>query len=64
MYQVERKESKTVTVIHNKLVRDNIPDIIRQNGSECETKTVTGAEYKEALRQKLQGSSNFMVVTR
>lgn len=47
-----------VAVIHNKLVRDNIPDIIRQNGAECETKTVTGAEYKEALRQKLQEEVN------
>ena len=41
------------TITYNKLVRDNIPDIIRENGDTCKTKTVTGEELRTALREKL-----------
>ncbi|WP_293150126.1 MULTISPECIES: nucleoside triphosphate pyrophosphohydrolase [unclassified Microcoleus] len=36
-----------------KLVRDRIPDIIRESGNECETAVLSDAEYCQALRQKL-----------
>jgi len=38
---------------YNKLVRDRIPEIIRQSGIECETAVLSNAEYCQALRQKL-----------
>ena len=38
---------------YHKLVRDRIPDIIRQSGIECEIAVLSDAEYRQALRQKL-----------
>ena len=38
---------------YHKLVRDRIPDIIRQSGSECECVVLSDREYRQALRQKL-----------
>lgn len=40
-------------IIHKKLVRDRIPEIIRERGAACEFRTLTDAEYREALRVKL-----------
>lgn len=39
--------------IYNKLVRDNIPEIIRKNGGEPYTRILTDKEYKEELEKKL-----------
>ena len=36
-----------------KLVRDRIPQIIRDNGESCETAIMTEQEYTDALRAKL-----------
>ena len=38
---------------YHKLVRDRIPEIIRQSGIECETAVLLDAEYCQALRLKL-----------
>ena len=38
---------------YHKLVRDRIPEIIRQSGSECEFVILSDREYRQALRQKL-----------
>lgn len=38
---------------YNKLVRDKIPDIIRNCGHQCEIFVLNDNEYIEALRQKL-----------
>jgi len=38
---------------YHKLVRDRIPEIIRQSGVECETSTLCESEYRQALREKL-----------
>ncbi len=37
----------------NKLVRDNIPEIIQQSGKKCEIKILSEAEYFQALLTKL-----------
>lgn len=37
----------------NKLVRDNIPEIIQKNGNKCSTKILNDDEYILALNQKL-----------
>lgn len=37
----------------NKLVRDNIPQLIENSGDVCETKFLSEDEYFEALKQKL-----------
>lgn len=39
--------------IYNKLVRDNIPDIITANGETPVTRILDDAEYKKALEEKL-----------
>lgn len=39
--------------IHNKLVRDKIPEIIKANGEEPITRILTEEEYKKALEEKL-----------
>ncbi|MGB5636378.1 MAG: nucleoside triphosphate pyrophosphohydrolase [Waterburya sp.] len=38
---------------HNKLIRDHIPEIIRQTGRECEVKMMSQSEYHQALLDKL-----------
>ena len=40
--------------IYNKLVRDNIPDIIRAGNKKCKTEIVVGEELMELLNRKLQ----------
>jgi len=45
----ERKMKKT----YNKLVRDKIPEIIKDSGAHCEYHVATGDELKEALFNKL-----------
>ena len=38
----------------NKLVRDNIPDICKENGQIPETRILNDSEYSSELRRKLQ----------
>ena len=38
---------------HHKLVRDLIPEIIRQAGRQCDTVILSESEYRQALRDKL-----------
>jgi predicted house-cleaning noncanonical NTP pyrophosphatase (MazG superfamily) len=38
---------------HNKLVRDRIPDIIRQARKQCAVHPMTEVEFSQALREKL-----------
>ncbi len=40
--------------VYNKLVRDNIPEIIRNNNETPITKTLSNEEYLRALKEKLQ----------
>ena len=43
---------------YGKLVRDNIPDIIRKNGEEPVTRILLEEEYKEELEKKLLEECN------
>jgi predicted house-cleaning noncanonical NTP pyrophosphatase (MazG superfamily) len=47
----------TGTVIHRKLVRDLIPDIITANGGTAVTHTMKPKEYQAALHAKLAEES-------
>lgn len=38
---------------HNKLIRDEIPEIIKANGNQCETRVLTDEEFAVELRKKL-----------
>lgn len=38
---------------YNKLVRDNIPEIIKNKGSQFEIQEMSDEEYRGALREKL-----------
>jgi predicted house-cleaning noncanonical NTP pyrophosphatase (MazG superfamily) len=38
---------------YHKLVRDGIPEIIRQSGKRCEVALMSEAEFSQALREKL-----------
>lgn len=42
-----------MTVNHNKLVRDLIPQIIEENGNSCRCRILTEQEYLTALDEKL-----------
>lgn len=39
--------------VYNKLVRDKIPQIIREQGKQCATETMDLPHYMDALDQKL-----------
>ena len=41
------------TKIYNKLVRDLIPDIIKDSGNECRTRILSDKEYLKMLDAKL-----------
>lgn len=38
---------------YNKLVRDHIPDLIRESGGQCDIVQLSEVEYHQALRDKL-----------
>ena len=38
---------------YHKLVRDHIPDLIRQSGKHCAVGALEEFDYRQALRQKL-----------
>lgn len=38
---------------YNKLVRDNIPEIIRNSGKECDVRTLSDEEYLKMVDAKL-----------
>lgn len=40
-------------IFYRKLVRDRIPEIIKEKGSECETHVLSEEEFKAALRKKV-----------
>lgn len=46
------------TLIHEKLVRDRIPEIIEKAGKTCVTCVLSDAEYLAALDAKLQEELN------
>ena len=43
---------------YNKLVRDKIPEIIKEDGKNCDTIIVSGDEKKQLLRAKLMEEVN------
>lgn len=47
-----------MTVIHRKLVRDRIPEIIESSGKTCATRILSEEEYLAALDMKLQEELN------
>ena len=47
-----------MTIIHNKLVRDKIPQIIEQSEKRCTTRILSADEYSAALDAKLQEELN------
>lgn len=49
--------------IYNKLVRDNIPEIIRKNGGEPYTRILSDEEYKKELEKKLYEEYNEVLNT-
>ena len=41
-------------IFHNKLVRDLIPKILSEKGLQCDTRVLSGEEFRLALLSKLQ----------
>lgn len=39
--------------IYNKLIRDNIPEIIEKSGKECDVKLLDDEEYIHKLKEKI-----------
>ena len=48
-------------VVHNKLVRDNIPEIIESCGKVCKTHILDSSEYIDCLKAKLLEESKEVV---
>ena len=49
--------------VYNKLVRDNIPDIIKNNGENPVTRILDKEEYKQELEKKLYEEYNEVLAT-
>ena len=47
-------------IVYDKLVRDKIPEIIKQSGKECVTHIASEEAYQKRLLQKLIEESNEM----
>ena len=47
--------------VFNKLVRDNVPEIIRAKGEEAVTRILEGDEFKKELYKKLLEESNEVI---
>lgn len=45
-------------VIYNKLVRDNIPKIIKDQGKKAKTRILSDEDYKKQLQRKLVEETN------
>jgi predicted house-cleaning noncanonical NTP pyrophosphatase (MazG superfamily) len=41
-------------IVYNKLIRDRIPEIIEEDGNECEIRVLNDEEYLTELDKKLQ----------
>lgn len=48
---------------HNKLVRDNIPEIIAGNGAVANTRTLNDVEYRKRLLEKLVEEAQELLVS-
>lgn len=44
----------SVDKVHNKLVRDRIPEVLKEKGISCEIKVLDDQEYHQALLEKLK----------
>ena len=51
-------------MIHNKAIRDKIPEIIEKSGSKCNVKTLSDSEFLEKLEGKLSVDAGASRTTR
>ena len=47
-------EENNCLIVYNKLVRDNVPDIIEAEGNKCKTEILNYSDYIKALKAKLK----------
>jgi len=50
-------------IVYHKLVRDNIPEIIKANGAKCKTHIAKDDEYKDLLNKKLKEEADELIHT-
>jgi predicted house-cleaning noncanonical NTP pyrophosphatase (MazG superfamily) len=50
-------------IYYNKLVWDNVPDIIRAKGKDCEVRTLTDDEYRVELLKKVEEEASALPET-
>lgn len=58
---INNKRLKDMEKVYNKLVRDNIPDIINKNNEIAITRTLNADEYRKELYKKLLEESNEVI---
>lgn len=51
-------------MIHNKAIRDKIPDIIKESGSACNVKELSDAEFLIELEKKLEEETKEYIQSR
>lgn len=57
--------SETTRVYYNKLVRDNIPDIIRSKHEQCEVRHITDVqEFQQELLKKIKEEAASLAMAR
>lgn len=47
----------------NKLIRDRVPEIIRESGRECDVEVLDEAAFRKALREKLMEEAEEVAAT-
>lgn len=47
-----KRRGEDTMPVYNKLVRDNIPQVIEAAGKTCTTRTLSDEEYRHELRKK------------
>jgi len=53
----------TERIFYNKLVWDNVPDLIREKGKDCEVRELTDAEFRLELLKKVEEEASALPET-
>lgn len=58
------KQSKKKKVYYNKLVKDNVPEIIHAAGSKCEVRELSEEEFEKELFEKIKEEAGEVIAAK